>query len=220
MQYAVADLTERLRIIDRAFTNILILNPLQKLEDLLAQKYKNANISTAEDAEILDFPPASFDLIIHFLDLHWINNIPLFLAKIKYLLTADGIFLANFIGHKSLKNLRTELVKVESSLGVTHKPHIPPFIHFDQVAPTLQIAGFHEIIVDYEDISLEYKSCLALMQKIKSIGETNILIAAANYGISKKMLKILSNESEIFSDKINLITIIASSAKNSIIVKK
>ena len=161
-----------------------------------------------------------FDLIIFSFGMHWINDVPNFLIKIKDLLKPEGIFIANLAGGNSLKNLRSQIVEVEAKLNQIHSPHISPFIHFDHITPLFQQAGFKEIIVDYENIDLEYQNPYALMKMIKNIGESNSMAKSANYSISQKMLASLKNAPSPFYDKISLISFLASKNKKSIKLKR
>ncbi|WP_371920393.1 palindromic element RPE1 domain-containing protein [Rickettsia sp. TH2014] len=171
------------------------------------------------DDEDLEFPKDSFDLIIYSLGLHWINDVQSFLSNIRTFLKPDGIFIGNFVGGNSLKNLRKSLIDAETASGFKHSPHISSFIHFDHVPMLLSQAGFAEVIVDYENIELKFDNPLALMKEIKNIGESNSLNASHNYAISKKMFSLLQNYTNGFEDNINLISFIASSNKNSIRLK-
>lgn len=164
--------------------------------------------------------PPYFDLITFSLGLHWINDVPSFLKHIGSLLEAEGIFIGNFIGGNSLKNLRAKFIEVEEKTGRPHFSHISPFIHFDHITPLLQQAGFKTIIVDYENIGLEYNSPLDLMKVIRNIGESAALLQTSNYAISKKMLELLGDNSVPFVDQVNLISLIASKDKNVLRLKK
>ncbi|MCC8467636.1 MAG: palindromic element RPE1 domain-containing protein [Rickettsia endosymbiont of Eriopis connexa] len=171
------------------------------------------------DDEDLEFLPNSFDLIIYSLGLHWINDVQSFLSNIRKFLKSDGIFIGNFVGGNSLKNLRKSLIDAEIASGFKHSPHISPFIHFDHVPMLLSQAGFSEVIVDYENIELKFDNPLDLMKEIKNIGESNSLNASHNYAISKKMFSLLQNYTNGFEDNITLISFIASPNKNSIRLK-
>jgi len=185
---------------------------------LLLDSFKHNNKLLIDD-EDLEFPLSSFDLIIYSLGLHWINDVQRFLLNIRKYLKPDGIFIGNFVGGDSLKNLRKVLIELEITSNFKHSPHISPFIHFDHVPILFSQAGFSEVIVDYENISLKFDNPLALMREIKNIGESNSLNASHNYAISKKMFSLLQNYTNTFEDNINLISFIASPNKNSIRLK-
>lgn len=227
------DIMGRLQLVDRDFTNILVIGARTgHLAHLLKKNYDSAKITITDiskeclrlsgwqntlhldEENISELPAGNFDLIIFPLGLHWINDVQTFLASTHSLLTSDGIFIASFIGAGSLKNLRSRFIEAESSAGQRYFTHIPPFIHFDQVASLCTEASFKSSVVDYEDIALEYKNPIALMRDIKNNGEANILSQRMNYAITKAVLANFSTkDSTSFKDIIRIINILASKEK-------
>ncbi|WPY00411.1 BioC superfamily methyltransferase domain-containing protein [Candidatus Trichorickettsia mobilis] len=232
-KYAADNIVENLQMLDRNFVNILDIGCRNGYLSLaLLNKYNNATLIATDisaemidkvectikllaDEEELEFVENNFDLITFSLGLHWINNVPRFLNNIHNWLTTDGIFIANFIGGKSFKNLRRCLIEIETATNYFHSQHIPPFINFDHMVPLLQQANFQDIIVDVEEIDLEYDSAFALMKALKMAGESNIMMNMPNYSISKKMLTILKTE-KTFNDQINMINFIVSKTRGVI----
>jgi len=228
------DIIERLDLIDKNFANILHLECHDGLlTDLLTKHYRKSIIVSTNPYQLnyneeafFDKHPslfANFDLIIFTLGLHWIDEVQSFLAQIKLMLKPDGIFIGNFLGGNSLKALRRKFIEAEIATNRPHFQHISPFIHFDHVAPLLSQAGFAEIIVDYEIIQLNYKSPLDCIRELKNIGKPmGRLLACQNakynthYTISKQMLAILNDDTNIFTEEINIISFISSPNKNSI----
>lgn len=237
------DIIERLDFITKDYAYILELGCRTGiLTALLKERYKEAKIIATDIssemlasldheykfqldeeeiskeffAQKLDIADLTFDLVIFSLGLHWINDVQGFLKQVQSILKSDGIFIANFVGGGSLKELRKAFIEAEVNAGLPHSSHISPLIHFDDVTPLLQYAGFNDIIVDYEKIELEYKSPLALMKTLKNMGESNALLNISNYSISKKMIPPLADETNAFIDQINLISFIVSKNKNTI----
>ncbi len=238
IKHSAEDIIERLKIIEKDFCHILDIGcRTGYLTNLLKINYPNAKITATDmsaslldscvhdhklliDEEKLEFSESSFDLITYSLGLHWINDIQKFLFNIRKFLKPDGIFIGNFVGGGSFKNLRNRLIEVEISTAYNHSPHISPFIHFDHMPLLLAGAGFLEVIIDYENIGLEFESPLDLMREIKNIGESNALTQRSDYGITKQMLFLLaSKDINIFEDQIILVSFIASPMKNSIRLK-
>ncbi|WP_269479063.1 methyltransferase domain-containing protein [Rickettsia akari] len=237
MKHAANDIISRLGMIDKDVSDILEISAkCGYLTSLLKNAYRSANITVTDmspllldsfeynhklliDDEDLAFPKDSFDLIIYSLGLHWINDVQSFLSNIKTFLKPEGIFIGNFVGGNSLKNLRKSLIDAETASDFKHYPHISPFIHFDHVPTLLLQAGFSEVIIDYENIELKFDHLVALMREIKNIGESNSLNSSHNYAISKKMFSLLQNYTHGFEDNINLISFIAAPNKNSIRLK-
>lgn len=209
-------------MLDFSFQTALNINCHSNyLHKILAENYSSTIIDTdISISENLDYPENSMDLVICCFGIHWINDLPNFLTQINKILKPEGIFIANFAGANSLKNLRYKLTELESTLNYSHSPHISPFIQFHDTAPLLQHAGFKEIIADFEIIELEYQTPLSLMKAIKDIGESNNLQKAVNYALSKKMLKMLELEPAPFHDKVTLISLIASKSKNSFKIRQ
>lgn len=224
-------------MIDKSFFDILEVSAkCGYLTKLLKNTYQDAKITATDmssllldsfehehkllvDEEDLKFPECSFDLIVYSLGLHWVNDVQRFLFNIKRFLKSDGIFIGNFVGGNSLKNLRKLLIELEIASHFKHSPHISPFIHFDHVPTLLSQAGFSEVIVDCENIELGFDNPLILMREIKNIGESNSLVHRHNYAISKKMFHLLLDYEDNFEDNITLISFIASPVKNSIKLK-
>ena len=242
---AAEDLIDRLQIIDKDYLHILNIGCRSGLLPLLKELYKDAQIIVTDISQavldtfehdykyaldeeniaesliqlIPDMTGKYFDLIIFSLGLHKINDVQNFLTQINYLLKDDGIFIGNFVGGESLKSLRFKLFEAEAEIQAPHHPHILPFIHFDHVVMLLQHAGFAEIIVDYENIDLEFQSPIELIHALKKAGASNILANMTNYSLPKKLYSTLKSSSGIFTDRLQLIGFTASKSKNTIRLK-
>ncbi|MGX6959829.1 MAG: methyltransferase domain-containing protein [Rickettsia endosymbiont of Pentastiridius leporinus] len=237
MNHAASDIIDRLAMVNKDFTDILEISAkCGYLTKLLKDIYPNSQIIATDmspillesfehkdklciDDEHLEFPNNSFDLIVYSLGLHWINDVQRFLFNIRNFLKPNGVFIGNFVGGSSLRNLRKSLIEAEIASSFKHSSHISPFINFDHVPTLLSQAGFNEVIIDYENIKLEFDSPLMLMREIKNMGESNSLVIRESYAISKKMYSLLQSNKNGFEDHITLISFIASPSKNSIRLK-
>lgn len=234
-QQAAEDIIARLNYIDKDFGDILDLGCRSgKLTKLLVQRYKHAIIIAADsspnllqsfthdhklliDEEELNLNPGSFDLITYSLGLQWINDVQQFLLKIRFLLKDNGIFIGNFIGGNSLTALKKFFIDIEIAEMRPICSHITPFIQFDHVTPLLSGAGFQEIIVDYENIQLQYPNPLNLIRELKNIGESGALKnTQKHYSISKQMFSALRSSATPFYEQMTIISFIASPNKKSI----
>lgn len=221
-QFIYTDLIDRLEPIEKDIKKTLVIAPIMDeiLKNRLVEKFPNNKVSLITAENITDQYQKDFDLIIFPLGLHWINYVQGFLNKIIKALDSNGIFICNFPGTGSLKQLRYILMELETNYAKTHTPHISPFIQFEQVPPLLQQAGFAENIIDMEAIELKYDSPLSLMKALKCAGESNALECGIYYSITKKMYQNLTIPNvESFTDHINLITFLSSPTKQSIKLK-
>lgn len=234
IQYFAEDIIENLQLLGNDFKNILEINcGSGRTTDGLKVLYPKAQIVVADssreliqyidhldrvvaDYEHLPFKSGSFDLIVFNCGLHWINDVPKFLLQIFDCLTTDGIFIANFIGNNSLKNLRLKLINLEANTGNVHSPHVSPFIKFEDVGALLQNAKFSMHCTNFQTINLRYKNVLNLIRDLQNHGASNCLNSSKYYSITKEMYRILLDDSTMFEDNIDLINILASRNKHGL----
>jgi SAM-dependent methyltransferase len=128
------------------------------------------------DEELLPFAPASFDLVLSAMDLHWVNDLPGTLIQIGRVLKPDGLFLGALLGGATLWQLREALATAESEVEGGLSPRVSPFADLHDAAGLLQRAGFALPVADSETIVVEYDNALALMRELGSMGESNLVL--------------------------------------------
>ena len=69
--------------------------------------------SVALDEEFLPFAPASFDLAVASLSLHWVNDLPGTLLQLRQTLRPGGLFLASLPALGTLGDFRSALTEAE-----------------------------------------------------------------------------------------------------------
>ncbi len=127
----------------------------------------------AADEEALPFAPASFDLVLSLLSLHWVNDLPGALTQLRQILKPDGLLLAAMLGGQTLKELRQALAAAEIALESGISPRVAPFADVRDVGGLLQRAGFALPVVDSETITVSYGEPLRLLHDLRGMGETN-----------------------------------------------
>jgi NADH dehydrogenase [ubiquinone] 1 alpha subcomplex assembly factor 5 len=127
----------------------------------------------AADEEFPPFAPASFDLIVANLSLHWVNDLPGALTQLRHSLRPDGLLLASLPALGTLAELRTALTEAEAALTGGASPRVSPFPDLRDCAALLQRAGYALPVADIEDIRLVYSDPLALLRDLRAAGETN-----------------------------------------------
>ena len=138
-----------------------------------AMAARNGELAVAADEEFLPFAPASFDLIVASLSLHWVNDLPGALIQLRQALKPDGLFLASLPALGTLAELRTALTEAETELTGGISPRVSPFPELRDCAHLLQRAGFVLPVADQEDIRLLYADPFALVRDLRAAGETN-----------------------------------------------
>jgi NADH dehydrogenase [ubiquinone] 1 alpha subcomplex assembly factor 5 len=130
-------------------------------------------LSLAGDEEALPFGPASFDLVVSSLSLHWVNDLPGALTQIRMALKPDGLFLAAMLGGETLRELRTCLLEAEAQETGGASPRVSPFADLRDAGALLQRAGFALPVADLDRILVTYESPLDLLRDLRGMGESN-----------------------------------------------
>ena len=128
------------------------------------------------ESEPLPLQPQSLDLAVSALAFQFVNDLPGLLAQIRRALRPDGLLLAAMIGGDTLTELRQSFAtaKAECEGGVS--PRVAPFADLRDVGALLQRAGFALPVTDVDRIVVRYDNAFALMQDLRSMGATNILV--------------------------------------------
>jgi SAM-dependent methyltransferase len=135
----------------------------------------NDRLAVVADEEFLPFGPASFDLVVASLSLHWVNDLPGALIQLRRALRPSGLLLASLPALGTLGELRQALTEAEVSLTGGAAPRVSPFADLRDCAALLQRAGFALPVADVEEIRLFYSDPLALLRDLQAAGETNAL---------------------------------------------
>ncbi|MBX5453914.1 MAG: methyltransferase domain-containing protein [Acidobacteriia bacterium] len=135
--------------------------------------------AVAADEEWFPFAPASFDLIVANLSLHWVNDLPGTLLQIRHALRPEGLFLASLPIVGTLAELRRALTEAEAALSGGVSPRISPLPTLRDCAGLLQRAGFAMPVADLEEIRLLYANPMRLLADLRAGGETNALAERA-----------------------------------------
>ncbi|MCL4148471.1 UNVERIFIED_CONTAM: hypothetical protein GTU68_044742 [Idotea baltica] len=127
------------------------------------------------DEEALPLEPASLDLIVAPLTLHWVNDLPGSLIQMRRALKPDGLLLAALFAGETLKELRAALTQAEIDTTGGLSPRLAPMADLRDLGGLLQRAGLALPVADRETIPVSYGDPLHLMHDLRHMGETNVL---------------------------------------------
>lgn len=144
------------------------------------------------DDESLPYEPASFDLVLSSLSLHWVNDLPGVLAQINHVLKPDCPFVGAMLGGDTLFELRTSLQLAEQERRGGMSPRVSPLADVRDVGGLLQKAGFKMLTVDVDDIIVDYPDTFELMKDLQAMGEGNAVLGREMGAIGRDVL--LANE--------------------------
>lgn len=160
-----------------------------------------SGLRLAADEETLPFAPASFDLVLSLLSLHWVNDLPGALAQLRAALKPDGLLLAVMLGGETLKELRQSLAAAELAVEGGLSPRVAPFADVRDAGALLQRAGFALPVVDTETITVSYGEPLDLLRDLRGMGETNAVIERRKTSLRRTTLfQALDHYRQTFAD--------------------
>ncbi len=166
-----------------------------------AMARRAGGLALAADEERLPFAPASFDLVLSCLSLHWVNDLPGALLQIRRMLKPDGLFLAAMPGGDTLHELRQALLEAELAVEGGAGPRVSPFADVRDAGALLQRAGFALPVADIDTITVRYRQPLRLLADLRGMGETNA-VRERRKTVSRRatLLGGLARYQELFAD--------------------
>jgi SAM-dependent methyltransferase len=197
------DMEERLHAVLRDFADAAdIWTPGTVLRKPSRERFKSVTQISLELAqETLPFRPESLDLVVSGLAFQFVNDLPGVLAQIRRALKPDGLLLAAMIGGDTLTELRQSFASAEAECEGGVSPRVAPFADLRDVGSLLQRAGFALPVTDVDRIVARYDSAFALMQDLRRMGATNILLERRRTPTRRAtMLRMAQIYGERFSD--------------------
>jgi SAM-dependent methyltransferase len=140
------------------------------------------------DEEHLPLAPLSLDLIVSALALHWVNDVPGFLAQARLALRPDGLFLVSFLGGRTLQELRDIMSQAEVDLGQEPSLRVSPFADAQDGAQLLQRAGFALPVADSDVVTVRYDNVFGLFRDLKAMGETAAFAGPRSKPLTRKLI--------------------------------
>jgi SAM-dependent methyltransferase len=175
----VEDMNERLAAVVRDFNAAAdIWTPGEGLRPGLGQRLPSlAHIAPPDSgAEVIPLANASLDLALSALAFQFVNDLPGVLAQIRRALKPDGLLLAAMIGGDTLTELRQSFAAAEAECEGGVSPRVAPFADLRDIGALLQRAGLALPVTDVDRVVVRYDNAFALMQDLRRMGATNVLI--------------------------------------------
>jgi SAM-dependent methyltransferase len=173
------DMEERLHAVLRDFADVAdIWSPGEVLRKPSRDRFKSlVRIHPDRSGqETLALAPESLDLVVSALAFQFVNDLPGVLAQIRRALRPDGLLLAAMLGGDTLSELRQSFAAAEAECEGGVSPRVAPFADLRDVGALLQRAGFALPVTDVDRVVVRYDSAFALMQDLRRMGATNVLV--------------------------------------------
>jgi NADH dehydrogenase [ubiquinone] 1 alpha subcomplex assembly factor 5 len=127
------------------------------------------------DEETPALAAGNFDLIVSALSLHWVNDLPGTLVRLRQGLKPDGLFLGALFGAGTLAELRECLMDAETDLTGGVSPRLSPLPGLKDMAGLMQRAGFALPVADRDTVVVRYRDPARLLSDLKGMGEQSAL---------------------------------------------
>jgi SAM-dependent methyltransferase len=200
----VGDMAERLQAVVREFKAGADIGTA-------GEQVRNALTSRVGPLARVDLPdieskgltlaPESLDLAVSALAFQFVNDLPGVLAQIRRALRPDGLLLAAMVGGDTLTELRQSFAAAEAELEGGVSPRVAPFADLRDVGALLQRAGFALPVTDVDRVVVRYDSAFTLMQDLRRMGATNVLVERRRTPTRRAtLLRMAQSYSERFAD--------------------
>ena len=180
-------LLDRLAMVTREFERVLLIGAHDAaLTDALRARGSSLTMIEAgprlagmsgaivAEADAVDLPFASFDLIVWPGGLDAVNDVPGALVRLRALLAPDGLLLGAFVGDGSLPRQRRAVM----SDGVRPIARLHPQIDLAAMGNLLQRTGFTLPVVDVDALTVRYGDWFALVRDLRAAGLSSRLTPA------------------------------------------
>lgn len=137
----------------------------------VGERYARAAGAISGEADTLDLPLESFDLIAWPGGLDAVNDVPGALVRMRALLAPDGLLIGAFLGDGSLPRLRRALM----CEGVRPVARMHPQIDLAATGNLLQSTGFALPVVDVDALTVRYPGLFRLVDDLRAAGLSNRL---------------------------------------------
>lgn len=197
------DMADRLAAVKRDFADVAeIWTPGEALRAPPVGRLKSmARVAPDSDSETLPLPPQSLDLAVSALAFQFVNDLPGVLAQIRRALRPDGLLLAALAGGDTLTELRQSFAAAEAECEGGVSPRVAPFADLRDIGHLLQRAGLALPVTDVDRVVVRYDNAFALMQDLRRMGATNVLIERRRTPTRRAtMLRMAQVYSERFAD--------------------
>ena len=154
--------------------------------------WKKPILRVAGNAQTLPLTDQSVDLLFSNLCLQWIDDLPQTFREFRRVLRPGGLLLCSTFGQGTLHELR-QAFKVADDY-----PHVMPFQTMMQFGDALLDAGFHQPVIDRDEICQTYADFNQLLCAIRAIGATNAMHARRKGLTGRQRFAVAANAYEAY----------------------
>jgi malonyl-CoA O-methyltransferase len=121
------------------------------------------------DAENMPFKKSKFDLVVSSFTFHWCDEVEKIFSDVHRFLRDKGLFLFTTVGPSTLQELR------DAYLSLDNDQHINTFSDMHLYGDSLLKHGYHDPVMDIENIVIEYNSFKDVLSSLKKTGANTVI---------------------------------------------
>lgn len=167
---AATELKDRLQEINRTFRHPAIVTAFP---EFWSAEFPGAHITS--DDPVLELTPATHDLVIHAMSLHWADDPVGQIVQSARALVEDGLFIAVCFGGQTLHELRAVLAAAESEIRGGLAPRVLPMGEIRDLGALLSRSGLALSVADLVSQRASYRDLFHLAHDLRSMGEGNAM---------------------------------------------
>jgi SAM-dependent methyltransferase len=132
----------------------------------------NAIVASANSLPLAD---ESVDAVFSAFSLHWMNDLPGVMMKLRRLLKPDGLMIIALAGGVTLEGWRNCLAEAETEIAGGLSPRVLPMADIRDLGGLLSRAGLALPVADSDTITISWPDAFALMHDLRGMAEQNAL---------------------------------------------
>lgn len=120
------------------------------------------------DADCLPFDNNQFDLVFSSLVIQWMPDLKATFSELNRVLAPGGLLIFSTLGPDTLMELKQSWLKLDNYT------HVNDFIDMHIIGDQVVAAGFENVVIDRDVITLTYRTMTGLMRDLKAVGARNL----------------------------------------------
>ncbi len=126
--------------------------------------------SCVVDYDNINFCDGAFDAITSAFSMHWVNDLPGMLTRMRRWLKPDGLLLLSMAGGVSFSGLRSCLAEAESQTAGGLSPRVLPMADIRDLGGLLGRAGFGLPVADSDTLTISWSDPFHMMRELRQMG--------------------------------------------------
>lgn len=138
-------------------------------------------------ADALPLAEESVDAVFSGFSLHWANDLPGVMLKLRQLLKPDGLMIIALAGGVTLEGWRNCLAEAETAVTGGMSPRVLPMADIRDLGGLIGRAGMALPVADSDTLTITWPDAFALMRDLRGMAEANALAGRLKMPTSRQV---------------------------------